>query len=310
MDNICHTLVGAAIGESGLKTRTRCGNATLMIAANLPDIDVAIFATGQSSLAFRRGITHGVLAQCVLPLVLAAVMWRLARRPGASTSEPSLGWMVVLSYLGVFSHVGLDWLNTYGIRLLMPFSERWFYGDAVFIVDPWLWVALSLGVWLTKRRASPRPARVALALALLYVVLMVAGTRAARDIVWQTWASARGAEPVAVMVGPRPVWPLSREIVVETGDRYATGTFTWWPRSVRFDEAVEKNDRRPEVADARRDPGVQDFLTWSRFPVWTVVSDATGATVTLADMRFSAVRRVLGGARFEVVTRVGSPPPR
>ena len=36
----------------------------------------------------------------------------------------------------------LDWLNTYGVRLLMPFDGRWFYGDALFIVDPWVWLLL------------------------------------------------------------------------------------------------------------------------------------------------------------------------
>jgi hypothetical protein len=32
MDNLCHTLVGAALGEAGLKRRTRFASATLMIA--------------------------------------------------------------------------------------------------------------------------------------------------------------------------------------------------------------------------------------------------------------------------------------
>ena len=45
MDNLCHTLVGAAIGEAGLKHRTRYAQAALMIAANLPDVDVLVFAT-------------------------------------------------------------------------------------------------------------------------------------------------------------------------------------------------------------------------------------------------------------------------
>jgi hypothetical protein len=40
MDNLCHTLVGAALGEAGFKRRTRFASATLMIASNLPDIDV------------------------------------------------------------------------------------------------------------------------------------------------------------------------------------------------------------------------------------------------------------------------------
>jgi hypothetical protein len=36
MDNLCHTLTGAALAEAGLKHRTRFASAALMIAANLP----------------------------------------------------------------------------------------------------------------------------------------------------------------------------------------------------------------------------------------------------------------------------------
>src|SRR5881394_3148301 len=72
MDNLCHTLIGAALGEAGLKRWTRYGSATLMIASNLPDIDVAVMATNVPSVAFRRGWTHGVLADALLPIVLAA----------------------------------------------------------------------------------------------------------------------------------------------------------------------------------------------------------------------------------------------
>ena len=67
MDNLCHTLIGAALGDAGLKRRTRFGSATLMIASNLPDLDVLVFATGTPSVAFRRGWTHGILADALLP---------------------------------------------------------------------------------------------------------------------------------------------------------------------------------------------------------------------------------------------------
>jgi inner membrane protein len=39
------------------------------------------------------------------------------------------------------------------MRWLMPFSGRWFYGDAVFIMDVWLWLVLGVG-YLAGRRAS------------------------------------------------------------------------------------------------------------------------------------------------------------
>ena len=63
LDNLCHSLVGAALGGAGLNQRTALGMSTLVIANNLPDIDVAVFATDTLAMSFRRGWTHGVLAQ-------------------------------------------------------------------------------------------------------------------------------------------------------------------------------------------------------------------------------------------------------
>src|SRR5216110_1717449 len=80
MDNLCHTLVGAALAEAGLKRRTRYGSATLMIASNLPDIDVLVFATSTPSVAFRRGWTHGILADLFLSILLTLAVLLLARQ--------------------------------------------------------------------------------------------------------------------------------------------------------------------------------------------------------------------------------------
>src|SRR3546814_3459687 len=69
------------------------------------------------------------------------------------------GWLLALAYLGCLSHPAFDWLNNYGIRLLEPFSSRWFYGDMLFIIDPWIWIALGLSVWLSLRRERAGMAR-------------------------------------------------------------------------------------------------------------------------------------------------------
>ncbi|MDA1095590.1 MAG: metal-dependent hydrolase [Acidobacteria bacterium] len=237
MDNICHTLVGAACAEAGLKRSTRFGAATLMIAANLPDLDVLVFATDMPSVAFRRGWTHGVLAQLLLPLLLALVMmavgrWRRGDRgaPGADGRA-----LVLLAYVGVLSHVGLDYLNTYGIRLLMPFSGRWFYGDTLFIIDPWLWILLGGGIAATRRLRREAPARAGLGVATAYAVVMLIAAQTARSAVLDAWQTVHGGPPSALMVGPVPVNPFRRDIVVDAGDRYETGTFAWFPTGVRFD---------------------------------------------------------------------------
>ena len=284
MDNVCHTLVGAALGEAGLKRGTRFGSATLMIASNLPDVDVLVFATSTPSVAFRRGWTHGVLADVALPLLLTGVVVLAARRRDGVRPLHILA----LSYIGVLLHVAMDLLNNYGVRLLMPFSQHWFYGDVLFIVDPWLWMVLGAGIWRARRWRSARPARGSLLLAAGYVLVMIVSARAARAEIVARWQEVEGKPPQALMVGPVPLTPLRRQMIIDAGDRYETGTFTWQPRNIRFDPAdVAKNDGDPRVAVARRAPNIRAFLVWSRFPFWTLEPVAGGTRVTVGDMRFA-----------------------
>ena len=185
MDNLCHSLVGMALSRAGLNRRTALATSTLVIANNLPDIDVGVFATGTLAMSFRRGWTHGVLAQAALPIVLTGAMLvydRYVRRKAPHNGVPyervDAKQILLLSYLGVLLHVFMDWANSYGVRLLMPFSERWFYGDALYIIDPWLYLVLGLGWWLGRTR--PRAARIAVAVAAIYVMTMVASNLVAR----------------------------------------------------------------------------------------------------------------------------------
>ena len=307
MDNICHTLVGVAVSRAGLNAKTRLATATLAISANLPDVDVLAFATGIPPVALRRGWTHGVLAQLVLPLLFALVMraWALRKGPPAD-----LRWLIGLSYVGVLSHVFLDYLNTYGVRLLMPFSNEWFYGDAVFIVDPWLWLALGVGTFFSRPstrspdhaarsgQARRAPARAGLAIATLYIATMLLSAHAARAIVEQRWVDAVGSPPLKLMVGPVPINPLRKTIIVDAGDRYLRGTFAWYPRDLRFDPRdVPKNDRSPLVERARQqEPDFNAILVWSRFPYWRFEPDATTTTVLLNDLRFPERQATFGAS--------------
>lgn len=163
MDPLAHTLTGAALAGAGLRRLAPRATATLVIAANAPDIDILSFVGGDYfTLAFRRGWTHGILAMAVLPLVVAGVVrgWdavarRLrARGSGGTGPPPRAAPLLLVAAIGVLSHPALDWLNTYGIRLLSPLSDRWFYGDALFIVDPWLWLVLGGGAFLAFGRGS------------------------------------------------------------------------------------------------------------------------------------------------------------
>ncbi|MEW5931462.1 MAG: metal-dependent hydrolase [Gemmatimonadota bacterium] len=294
MDNLTHTLVGAALGEAGLKRRTALATPTLLVGANLPDVDAAAYLWGGlAALEWRRGWTHSVLAWAVLPLLLAGAVLglaRLAERRGWRPERPVRPRQILLlAALAVWSHPFFDWLNTYGVRLLMPFSRRWLYGDTLFIVDPWLLLLLGTGVALARRRerrgspAPARPARLALGAAAAYVALNFAGTQAARRAV-------ESAEPGArrVLAGPAILNPLRRELVVEGGDAYRLGSYSLLPgRGWALDgPTISTQAAGPAARLARATPEGAAFLRWARFPYFR----AEGDTLRILDARYFGPR--------------------
>ena len=293
MDPITHTLAGAAMARGGLDRRTPLAAATLMLAANAPDIDIFImFAGPYDGLAFRRGWTHGPLALLLLPFVLTGLMlaWdRLVRLRRDPTLAPvNAAAILTISVIGVVSHPMLDWLNTYGIRLLMPFSDRWFHGDAVFIIDPWIWLALSLALFLPRRTA--RRVRTAGVAVVAYMVLMVGASRVAESVAWRA-AEASGVAGVAeVMYAPQPARPWLGGLIVATATEYRYGSFKWFSNDrVRLDgELIARGDWDQDVVRrAMQADDVRDYLTWSRFPFVRVEPATAGTAVSFGDARFT-----------------------
>ena len=271
-----------------------------MVGANLPDVDALayVFGDGVDALAFRRGWTHGILAMAVLPVVLTGAMLafdrlvRLRRRPDA---EPAR-WrsLMLLAALGILSHPVLDFLNTYGVRFLAPFSWKWSYGDALFIVDPWVWLGLALGVFLSRRRARraarhpERPARVALTLTAVYAATMLAS-----GVVGKIAVTGSGAAFQRQMVGPLPVNPFERQVILDLGEAYRYGSLVFrpGPRVALAQEADPKGAEDPLSRAAAQTETGRKFLSWSRFPIFRVErSPHGGGRVVLQDARYPPSR--------------------
>lgn len=298
MDPITHTMAGAVLARAGLDRRGALPLAatTLVLAANAPDIDIfAMFAGSYAGLAFRRGWTHGPIALLLLPLALTGAMvgWdRWVRRRGerGRTRAPlDTRATLLIAFIGVVSHPALDWLNTYGIRLLMPFSEKWFYGDAVFIIDPWLWLLLAAAL-VPWRRTRGR-VRVFGVAAATYVIAMIGASMAAESMARRAAEAAGIAGIEEVMYQPAPAQPHRGSVVVATGAAYALGDFAWLaPASSRVTfrrEPIARGDwTAGEVREAMTDPRVRDYLVWSRFPFVRVERISDSATVFFGDARF------------------------
>ncbi|KLE35698.1 metal-dependent hydrolase [Aurantiacibacter luteus] len=285
MDNLTHSLVGALIGQAGLKRRTGLAIPALIIGANLPDVDAACFfwLHGTEPLAFRRGITHGPPALVLLPLVLAGLLWGWDRWQTARGTRPEarlpvrFDWLYLLALIGCLTHPALDWMNVYGIRLLEPFSSRWFYGDVLFIIDVWLWLGMGIGLWLSLRREKRggdwrRTARVTLSAVLAYIGFQAFGA-------WhdENFYSYAPITPTKTISSPRPVW--GRDLIFWNAQQFAVET--------RMQDTLPLTTC--DLAAARAaDRQVDAFLFWSRAPVLDRLPDGS---FMLGDARYYGVER-------------------
>ena len=320
MDNLTHSLAGAVLGQMGLKKKTGLGMATLIIAANIPDIDgVATLLGGVQHLAIRRGVTHGPIAILVLPLLLTGIMiwfdrWqsRRGKRP-ADRLPIHRGWLLALAYIGCLSHPALDWLNSYGIRLLEPFSSQWFYGDSIFIIDIWIWGAFIAGLWISRRREKKgignwrRPVWISFAAVCAYIFAngLITGkaeaeTKSLLDNVASeaVLLSSTPSSPEMVVANPVPVQFWKREILWRNTTAYGSGEYSLFNSvSLENEQTIPENSRLLEHEIASASDEAAAFLFWSRMPI----IEADGAVVRVRDQRFMDP---LLGDRFSVRANV------
>ena len=303
MDNITHSLVGWALGQAGLKTTTRKGLAALILAANMPDIDVFFGHAPWDPLAIHRGFTHGLVGGVlVMPPVLAGLLWLLDRwQLGRGVAFRSglpmrFGWLVALSYLGALTHPLLDLLTTYSVQLLSPFSDRWYPCRRAVHHRCLDMARCSPSRSGYRSSASRRDAsggelpQAAIGIVLAYIGLNLLITDRA-DAAVHRWSNGRPAE--AMFASPPPVAFWRRDMVWREGDCYRRSLFD--PLDGGF-HAVSKcsptNMNDPLVREAiRRDPRLRKFLKWSILPQADVQREHCYARVAIGDARYGEGRR-------------------
>jgi inner membrane protein len=177
VDNLTHTLISALVGEAIHRStpasptltessRRNLAIGVMVIGGNLPDADVLYTGWAGTTLDYllhHRGHTHTIVGALILSLLLfvAVRLWWRYRKVDAHPAD--IRFLVVLVVLAPLLHIALDFTNSYGVHPFWPADNHWYYGDAVFIVEPLLW-ACSTPLLFTLRSRVTR-AVVALVLA-------------------------------------------------------------------------------------------------------------------------------------------------
>ena len=307
MEPVTHFLTGACLGRSGFNRKTALATATMTLAAEAPDLDVfGRFRGPVFGFAHHRGFTHSFLGLLIVSAVVVGFMYVVWRMRGRKTNDPDLpprwGLLFGLAYLAGLSHILLDFTNNYGVRPFWPFWERWYEWDIVFIVEPVLLVALTLGLVVPalfgvidqeigRKKKGPRGRGAAIAalaaMVLLWGVRDFEHRRAVNALRARTYEQAE-----AIRVGAFPTYlnPFVWHGVVETQEVFAMpevdssvpevdpGSNAPW---------IYKPAETPATLAAKKSYLGRFYLDWAKFAIThTEPTPDGGYIVYFHDLRF------------------------
>jgi inner membrane protein len=212
-------------------------------------------------------------------------------------------WAWAAATIAVASHLALDLTNSYGIRLLLPFSGRWLHLDLTSLIDLWIWGVMLLAV------AAPFLGRLVGAeiasgggkarhhgrgwaiFALAFLLVYNYGRSVLHDRALAVLGSRiyHGRPPLRVEAGPSSANPWQWHGMVETDSFYAFADVNLLGD---FDPAqatvLHKPEPDPAIDAASRTEAFREFLEFAQYPLFRVspVPEPEGARkVELFDVR-------------------------
>ncbi len=302
MEPVTHALASIALGCAGLNKITRAATPMLLVSGLLADVDWATRLGGAD--AFLRGhrtVTHSLVGTVAIVAAVAAASWFAGRKfpKFAVGIFPALA----ICTIGAGAHLFLDLLNGYGVKLLWPFSPKWYAWDLAGSVDSLILFFLLAGLLIPelfrlvleeigskpKRHGRQRGAIVGL----VFVALGIAGRAVAhqRAIALLDSRDYRGQTPLEVAAFPRPSNPFLWSGVVETDNAIFNLEVPLMPGS-EFDPDLADVHFTPQpsvtLKNAIGSSTAIEFLNFARFPLASIQPQDDGFQVRLRDMRFES----------------------
>lgn len=313
MEPITHFLTGACLARTGFNRKTALASATMILAAEAPDLDViGSFKDPVFGFAHHRGFTHSFLGLILTSAAVVGLIYLIWRLHGRKIKNPKIpprwGLLFLFAYIAGLTHILLDYTNNYGVRPFWPFSEKWYSGDIVFIVDPLMLAILVGGLVLPlfsvlldsefgvrPKNKAPR-GRLAASLALLAIVAMWCGRAYEHRLaVNQLKAqSYEGAAPVRASAFPTWWSPFNWAGVIETQNFFATmdvNTLTDEVDPAGGMQVYQKPEETPITLAAKKSYLGRVYLDWAQYPITETERldpPASGYIVNFKDLRFAS----------------------
>jgi inner membrane protein len=299
MDPLSQILLAIAVSRAGLNRLTRLATPMALAASLALDLDLLTAIRGpRAYLEGRCTATHSILGALVIAAAVAIVFTIAGRKH--TTMPIRFARVFAVCLAGALIHITLDMCGSYGVKLLWPFSGRWFALDLIAPLDPWLLILLFGGIFIPalfrliteeigakqKNRSAARAAIAALALVAIYT----GGREILRMRAIQMLSSRlyRGEAPLSVGAFPDSTSLFKWHGVVVTEPALLCvdvpilgSAFDPYSAQVFF-----KPEESAALTTARATPTAALFLSFARFPYAHVSNDDAGFHIEISDLRY------------------------
>ncbi len=292
MDSLTHMLTGYSLGQFLQQVAKDIGVTNIntlkgiaiaaFVGSLVPDLDSVIRTKGfEYYLKYHRSWSH---AWPMWPILATAITWMILFFQSNASFWPI--WLA--SMLGIGMHVGLDILNNYGTKWLLPFSQKWIHADVLPIFDPILFAMHLSGVIITF--IDPSTNGWCWHLIYCSMTLWILYRISWRIRVKKRIRARFGLQSEGIKLAPK-FWPWQWQYEVQTENHLLLGElngkkirlFHRLPAEQPINELVEK---------ASNLDGVRTFLGFAQRVHTTIHQLTDGCMISLRDRRFRYKRKM------------------
>jgi len=274
MDPITHSLAGATIYNLGFKRKLALW--VLLLSSVAPDFDyVTRFWGSDIFLRYHRGITHGILALFLVPIIIGLIF---GHRKG-------FFYYSFIAFLAYAAHLLMDLTNQYGTRILSPFDWQQYSLDLTFIIDPYITMGFLLSVILckvNKKRA------LAISLITIFLFPIYIGGR------YYLQGKTKDFLKKQIEAHMYKMYPLPNDFlrwwfIVRSGDQVKVGFADLFTRRVCIQETYIMSNKDQLIEQSKKTRVVKNFLYFAKYPYADVNNETDKSTVVWRELSYSFI---------------------
>jgi inner membrane protein len=272
MDPITHGFAGATIYNLGFRRKAAIW--VLLLSSIAPDFDyITRFWGTDIFLRYHRGITHGILALFVVPIIIGLIF---GYRKGFL-------YYSFIAFLGYAAHLFMDLTTQYGTRILSPLDWQQYSLDLMFIIDPYVTIGLLLSVILCKANKKRSTA-----IALITVVLLIAYTGGRYYLHGKTKEFLRERmDANTYTVCPLPNDFLRWWFIAKSGNKINVGFADLFTQRVCVQETYWMLYKDMFIDRSKETRVVKNFLYFAKYPYAEVRREVGKTTVVWHELAYS-----------------------